>query len=369
MARRPVQPVTIQQLLSRSSAKSEAAHVRHAAWIQQELPVRLAHRLADFMMLPHIVVCNAHFNEVFQLFLDSFDTLLQTRQVDDIASARDFAEALHRNVRKHDDIVHSLQEGYGDLQAMLDDLVELDAFLDQTFKTRIGNRVLAEHFLEVHTAWCKGTTEAPCTGVVHPSCRPAEVIEELGGSLGRLCEDLYGIKSRVELSGQVDTSLSFIPDHLHFMLQEILKNAFRATIERHSADPTGVPPVSVEIMKGSFDVTLKVSDCGGGMQRETQQRIWKYGYSSTTALQPSEAVDSGGLFGGICGQDRISFRQLAGYGFGLPLSRVYARYFGGDIILQSMHGYGTDVYLNVNHLGDVGTGEAAKTQRARLAAS
>ena len=33
---------------------------------------------------------------------------------------------------------------------------------------------------------------------------------------------------------------------------------------------------------------------------------------------------------------------LAGFGMGLPLSRVYARYFGGDVLLKSMEGFGMD---------------------------
>ena len=36
---------------------------------------------------------------------------------------------------------------------------------------------------------------------------------------------------------------------------------------------------------------------------------------------------------------------MVGLGYGLPLSRLYARYFGGDLEIVSMDGYGTDVFV------------------------
>lgn len=44
--------------------RSDEHHLQHARWIQEEMPVRLAHRLSDFLQLPFVIVCNARFHEV-----------------------------------------------------------------------------------------------------------------------------------------------------------------------------------------------------------------------------------------------------------------------------------------------------------------
>ena len=47
---------------------------------------------------------------------------------------------------------------------------------------------------------------------------------------------------------------------------------------------------------------------------------------------------------------RLPEQELAGYGFGLPLTRLHAQYFGGDVFMQALPGHGTDMYLLLTHL-------------------
>jgi len=44
---------------------------------------------------------------------------------------------------------------------------------------------------------------------------------------------------------------------------------------------------------------------------------------------------------------------MAGLGFGLPLARLYARHFGGDLDIVSVYGHGADVYLRLDKNGEV----------------
>ena len=95
------------------------------------------------------------------------------------------------------------------------------------------------------------------------------------------------------------------------------------------------------------DVVIKISDEGGGIRRTHMPRIWSYLFTTATPA-----------FGG---DDESPFSEdhstrgdppLAGLGYGLPISRSYARYFGGDLNLMSMEGYGTDAFLHLPRLGD-----------------
>jgi pyruvate dehydrogenase kinase 2/3/4 len=100
----------------------------------------------------------------------------------------------------------------------------------------------------------------------------------------------------------------------------------------------------VIVTRGEEDIAIKVEDEGGGIARSRLADAWSYRGSWTSdeaAQQPSPAPSYGD-----------DSAPLSMHGLGLPLSRLYAKYFGGTLHLTPMEGYGTDCYVRLNRLGD-----------------
>ncbi|CAN0107913.1 unnamed protein product [Ectocarpus sp. 8 AP-2014] len=188
--------------------------------------------------------------------------------------------------------------------------------------------------------------------------------------------------------------------HLEVMLSEQLKNACRAVVQKHHpayksmtalAGPMSdwgkkecstvreqalaaqswsdggpqMPPIKVTVAMGKADVTMKIADEGGGASRTEMEQLWTYYYTTANKFlvgnanlpdmltgSPEETSTANtGAVQGSAGEVDHPLPPLAGFGMGLPLSRVYARYFGGDVLLKSMEGFGMDSYLHLNRLG------------------
>ena len=69
------------------------------------------------------------------------------------------------------------------------------------------------------------------------------------------------------------------------MLFELIKNSLRAVQDRFEDSDADPPPVRIVIAEGVEDITIKVSDEGGGIPRSGMPRIWTYLY--TTAKSPA----------------------------------------------------------------------------------
>jgi pyruvate dehydrogenase kinase 2/3/4 len=92
------------------------------------------------------------------------------------------------------------------------------------------------------------------------------------------------------------------------------------------------------------DIVIKIADEGGGICRSQVDKIWSYLFTTADpSVQKNLIAD---------GDDHCNNNPIAGLGYGLPISRSYCRYFGGDLDLVSMEGYGTDAYVHLKKIGD-----------------
>lgn len=77
----------------------------------------------------------------------------------------------------------------------------------------------------------------------------------------------------------------YVPSHLYHMAFELYKNAMRAVIEHHGQDAKSYPKINTLVVMGKEDLTIRITDYGGGITRSKLPFVFKYMY--TTAPRPS----------------------------------------------------------------------------------
>ncbi|PIA16843.1 kinase isozyme 4 mitochondrial precursor [Coemansia reversa NRRL 1564] len=403
-ARFPQTGVSLRQMVEFGQNPSQGTLLRAAQFLHDELPIRLAHRVVELDSLPDNLNQMPSVLRVKRMYIDSFNELINFPRVSDrIKSAvkaatvqgmmerrhlpsnypnpacsdiqrststhwipsiqhrsyhyevkptelpvevseynRSFVKALERIKRRHDPVVTTLAHGVVEYKQLLNtDRIDnhVQHFLDRFYLSRIGIRMLIGQQIELN----QQRRHPDYVGVICTHTRVADVVQEAIDNARFICGDYYMLMNvpEIELHCPKDLAFMYMPSHLHHMIFELLKNSLRAVVELYGDESEKYPAIKVVVAEGNEDITIKVSDEGGGIPRSAIEEVWTYMY--TTAQTPMLDPEF----------DKSDFKApLAGFGYGLPLSRLYARYFGGDLKLISMEGYGTDAYLHLSRLSN-----------------
>ena len=224
------------------------------------------------------------------------------------------------------DALHGMRDS-GDLKVNSKDRRNqaIQYALDRLYMARISiHRLIAHH----KSLYCpeERKINTRLQGTIESMCDPTRIIKEAYENAEFLCDQIYldHPKLNIITTNTVDDGAAkdtvnfvYIPSHLYHMFFEVFKNSMRATMEYHE-DAETVPEIDVHIVKGVEDITIKVSDRGGGLRRCEMGNVFLYLYTSVT-----ERVK---LSGGDMGGTTSSNTPMHGLGYGLPLSRLYARY-------------------------------------------
>lgn len=334
-------PLSMKQFLDFGS--SNACEKTSFTFLRQELPVRLANIMKEINLLPDRVLGTPSVQLVQSWYVQSLLDIMEflDKDPEDHRTLSQFTDALVTIRNRHNDVVPTMAQGvleYKDTYG--DDPVSnqnIQYFLDRFYLSRISIRML----INQHTLIFDGSTNPAHPkhiGSIDPNCSVSDVVKDAYDMAKLLCDKYYMASPDLEIQEVNATNANqpihmvYVPSHLYHMLFELFKNAMRATVESHESSLT-LPPIKIMVALGEEDLSIKMSDRGGGVPLRKIERLFSYMYSTAPTPQPG----TGGT-------------PLAGFGYGLPISRLYAKYFQGDLQLFSMEGFGTDAVIYLKAL-------------------
>uniref|UniRef100_U5EZ53 Protein-serine/threonine kinase n=1 Tax=Corethrella appendiculata TaxID=1370023 RepID=U5EZ53_9DIPT len=317
-------------------------------FLRKELPVRLANIMKEITLLPDSLLRMPSVGMVSAWYAKSFEEVIAFEKVEPTTNNLEhFCKELIKIRDRHSDVVQTMAQGILELKESRGHIepsteLSIQYFLDRLYMSRISIRMLINQHTILFGEIPRGDRHVGC---IDPLCDPSMVVRDAYENARFLCDQYYLASPELqviehnELEKNEPIRIVYVPSHLYHMLFELFKNSMRAVMEYHSMEnPEDVPPLKVTIVKGKEDICVKLSDRGGGIPRSQVDQLFKYMYS--TAPQPPKSKSD------------LPTVPLAGYGYGLPISRLYARYFHGDIVLLSCEGYGSDAVIYLKALSD-----------------
>lgn len=351
-----------------------------AIYCHAQLPVMLAKLITEMDNLPSGLNAMPAILSVRETLLSSFSKLIECPipisadeeaeyrnvlvGIEDLHADRDIVRTmaigimeLKYHLSRHKKALFDLKQTsprWANIDITVDDVMPYGELQDiQEPLNRCNQYLVAYNFFSrmlLNTEPGETTGQSDRVGMVDLHMNIESVVRNAVDEAKQICTDHYGDCPDVKFTVNVDKSIhfSYMGTTIRYIVIELMKNAFRATVESHEKrnemgiiDCSDMPAVEVliHLMEHTEHACIRISDEGMGMTQDALDMAMSYAY--TSADDPALQIKDGRI------HQSESTNSLAGYGYGLPLSRVYAYAFGGDLAIQSMEGYGTRVYYYI----------------------
>jgi len=288
--------------------------------------------IMELQHLPRDLHAEEKCYNTIRLYSKSFSQIIEFEEREpDQKTLVEFMEILKTFKSRHADTVGEMALACMRMKERLEIQDELQShvftsiktFLDRLYTSRISIHMITNQHLIVHGY---ERTSPNQIGIIHPNTCITSILVDAYDDALFYTENYYMAAPKINIKNFNSNHRCepakgiLIPSHLYNIFYEVFKNSMRATVETHWDKKDNLPPIEVIVCQANDDFTIKISDQGGGVDRVTVEKMFYYLYS--TDSKNSNSI-----------------------GYGLPLSRLYARYFQGDLKIAAYEGFGTDVYI------------------------
>lgn len=406
-------PVTLRQLAGFGKKLSKEKILSSLNFVRLELPIRLGLRIKELQTkMPYEVVSNYHISQIYDSYYNCFNLFRKYKKIETLEDNEEFLIFCKQMLDDHLLVLPHLMMGALEIsisQSLTQQ--QLDEFMSQMLRSRISRRVI----LEEHLSLSKNFLESPdhsrpvdYIGDLFHQCSAVEHLQLCGTATQQYLQTLYPHLKMPELiiNTETDFKFPFMISHLHYIFGEIFRNCYKSTIDNFIKQNSHLselqlselqpPPVIISIVENSSDFIFRFSDQGGGIKKESLEKIWCFGKTPELAreyllnfhrlpgLDISPIVQKSPLFNKLADSKYNSetFKYGEGehsllaptpietgrntgstlaklitrpfqskLGISLPICKVYVDYWNGELEMHSLDGYGSDTYIRLSKLG------------------
>lgn len=389
-------PVSLRQLAGYGKVLSKQKILASANFVRLELPIRLAMRIRDLQTLPFGVVNNFHLGQIYESYYHLFNAFRKIPTITSLAENDEFCKVISAMLDQHVFNLSHLMMGALEL-SILNNLPqqELDLFMSSMLRSRISRRVIVEEHLSLTEIYKKHPYQSKppdYLGEIFHPCNAEKHFQIVADLVRDSMVEYFPNRANMPdlvIEGDLGTSFQFMVPHLHYLFGEILRNSFEATITTHGASTDHkLPPIKITIIDSTKTVMFRISDQGGGISHNKLESIWSFGKNPELARESlanfhripglqmysnlqvtpagSSIVDTqvalrqtsvGDINQMSTTTKQSTLEQLITrpykykLGLGLPMCKIYADYWNGDLVMNSLEGYGSDTFLTLSKLG------------------
>ena len=395
----PVSLLQLAQYYDDSATLTKQKIINSGRFVKEELAIRIAGKITALQQLPFNVVNNFHFLQVYESYYNIFERFRKFPAIKTMEDNLEFAEFTRKILQDFNslNLPHLIM---GALECTTFDLYprdKMDELLSELLRSRISRRLIVEEHLSVTSNFLSGKKENTLVlGDIFQECSAREYLLNAARECERFVQGMYFPAiplPELQIEGATDLKFQFLPTHLKYLLGEILRNAYDATIQEYIRRGLDKPaPITVTIVENADSYIFRVSDRAGGIITGHED-LWSFCKSKERA---KESLDNFHRLPGLqtisiyddmydtcispslkaarpyintslaptgqwnVSKGRYKFEQPIiemlqrpfryKLGVGLAMCKVYAEYWNGDLRVHSMPGHGVDAVLTLGNL-------------------
>jgi pyruvate dehydrogenase kinase 2/3/4 len=351
---RPKTPISLsvfRRFATRGMQRS--ALLEGALFLNAELPVRVAISAHLPDRLPRGFAGLEPFQQVREMFTNTFQELRAFRFTQPAPSLEDeqrFYSLLFTIQHRHKRVPEIIFQGCEQIRAQLKrtygtawqvhpDRELTQSVLEDFFRARVGVRFLIGQQVRLHSQFAEGQPPVDVFGLVNLKILPHDIMAACISAVRRMALASFGACPVILLHCPYNEPFVQVPYHIQFVTIRLLRHAVTRLLKTHglsAVQAQTTPPLQVTVSDGpdNEEVCIHIRDEGGGVPRSNVPYLWSYLHDDSR-------------FGE---QDWILMTEddkQYGESFGLPLARIRARLFGGDVVVQTMEGLGLNMYAYI----------------------